>query len=306
MMYLSKEVHNQNEKSKTQMMVSLADDKDKNTEKIFGENGFFKDQRIDLTIPKSNFPENTLCYINQGTISAMKEGEAIYLEYVVLGQIMPVANPDPEIDLDTYEFKENETLLYLPLYNKETGLYRGLSKKLGYITLRGDKNEMFHSYGYDKERSKLLYFSLKQPIPNIFYCTAFKKHKNYLINVHTTDCLASFLFLFLLSTVDRKEEMLQFRDSVNLHPIEPMYSDLKEFNEDHDFDPAMLEMDGLRQEVTSLFYKYMKKVAETSNHNLVRNLNAYLANGGKSDPDTDFAWINSSHTETREKFQMSY
>ena len=301
-MFLSKEVHNQNEKSKTQIMVSLADQKDKNTEKIWGENGFFNDQRVDLTIPKASFPENTLCYINQGTISPMKEGEAIYLEYVVLGQIMPVANPDPEIDLDTYEFKENECLLYVPLYIKVIGLYRGLTKKLGYIMLRGDKNEMFYSYGYDKERSKLLYCSMKQPIPNIFFCTSFKKHKNYLINEHTTDRLASSLFLFLPSTLDRKEEMLQFLDSVNLHPIDATYSDLKEFNDDRDFDPSHLEIDSLRHEVVPLFYKYMKKVAETSNHNLVRNSNAFLANGGKTDPDSKFEWINSSHTETREKF----
>ena len=294
-MYLSKETHNQHEKSKTQMMV-FGDEKEKNTEKIWVENGFFKDQRIDLTIPKANFPENTLCYINQGTISPMKEGEAIYLEYVVLGHIMPMANPDPKINLDTYEFKENEVLLYVSLYNKETGLFRGLAKKLGYIALRGHKNEMFHSYGYDKERSKLLYCSLKQPIPNIFYSTAFKKHKNYLINEHSTDRLNPSLFLFLPSTLDRNKEMLQFRNSVNLHPIDVLYSDLKEFNEDRDFHPEMPEIDGLRKEVTSLFYKYMKKVAETSNNNLVRNSNAYLTNGGKIDPDNEFAWINSSHT----------
>ena len=172
--------------------------------------------------------------------------------------------------------------------------------------LKGDKNEIFYSYGYDKERSKLLDCSMKQPIPNIFFCTSFKKHKNYLINEHKTDRLASSLFLFLPSTLDRKEEMLQFRDSVNLHPIDITYSDLKEFNDDRDFDPSHLEIDSLRHEVTPLCYKYMIKVAETSNHNLVQNSNAFLAIDGKTDPDSKFEWINSSHTETREKFQMSY
>ena len=114
-MFLSREVQNQNEKSKTQMMVSLGDHKESNTEKIWAEPGFFDDQRVDLTIPKANFPENTLAYVNQGSISQMKDGEAIYLEYVVFGQIMPVANPDPSTDLDTYDFKENECLLYVPL-----------------------------------------------------------------------------------------------------------------------------------------------------------------------------------------------
>ena len=149
-------------KKKSQMLVSLGETKDSNTEKIWEESGFFKEQRIDLTIPKANFPENTLCYVNQGSVSQVKDGEAIYLEYVILGQIMSVANPDPSIDFDNYQFKENECLLYVPLYNKETGLFRGLGKRLGYITLRGDKNETFFSYGYDSEKSKILYCSMKQ------------------------------------------------------------------------------------------------------------------------------------------------
>ena len=41
---------------------------------------------------------------------------------------MPMADSNPVIDLDNYEFKEHECLLYTPLYNKETGLYRGLAK----------------------------------------------------------------------------------------------------------------------------------------------------------------------------------
>ena len=54
---------------------------------------------------------------------------------------MSVANPDPSINLETDVFKENETLLYVPVYNKATGLYGGLTKKLAHITLRGDANE---------------------------------------------------------------------------------------------------------------------------------------------------------------------
>ena len=60
---------------------------------------------------------------------------------MVLGQLMSVANPDPSINLETDVFKENETLLYVPVYNKATGLYGGLTKKLAHITLRGDANE---------------------------------------------------------------------------------------------------------------------------------------------------------------------
>ena len=295
----------QNQKTKSQMLVSLGETKDSNTEKIWEESGFFKEQRIDLTIPKANFPENTLCYVNQGSVSQVKDGEAIYLEYVILGQIMAVANPDPSIDLTDYQFKENECLLYVPLYNKETGLFRGLGKRLGYITLRGDKNETFFSYGYDSEKSKMLYCSMKQQIPNIFQCTCFKKHHQYLLNEKATDKLASSLFLFLSSTLDRKESILQFKNSVNLHPIDSFYDDMKALNNDKDFNPFELEST-TRSNVLPLFYSYMKKVAETSNNNLVRNSNAFLASGGKVDPSSKFEWIDNSREETQGKFEMSY
>ena len=62
------------------MAVSLQDDELQNTEKVWLENGFFKDCQSDLTISKANFPELTFTYINQGQVSLVKGGEqAIYL-----------------------------------------------------------------------------------------------------------------------------------------------------------------------------------------------------------------------------------
>ena len=304
-MLLSTESQSENQKSRSQLMVSIGENKDSNTENIWKKSGFFKDQRIDLTIPKANFLENTLCNVNQGTVSQVKDGEAIYLEYVILCQIMPLANPDPSIDLDNYEFKDNECLLYVPLYNTETGLFKGLGKRLGYISLRGDKKETFYSYGYDKERSKLLYCTMKQPLPNIFQCTSFKKHKDFLIQEKLNESNESSLFLFLPSTLDRKEDILQFKSSVNLHPIDALYDDLKAMNNDKDFDPAQLDLPS-RESILPLFYSYMKKIAETSNNNLIRNSNAFRASGGKIDPTSKFEWIDSSMEETHDKFQMSY
>ena len=127
------------------------------------KNGFFKEERTDLTISNPNFLENTLCCMNQGSISPIKGEQTIYLEFVIIGQISLFANPDPKID-----FKDNEVLLFVPSYNTETGLYQGLKKKLGYIMLRGDVNERFFSYGYQKEKSKALYCTVKQPIQIFF------------------------------------------------------------------------------------------------------------------------------------------
>ena len=74
MMFLSKEASNKDQQLKTQMMISFQDDQAKNTEHVRQESGFFDDHQSDLTIPKANFPENTLIYVNQGSVSLFKGG----------------------------------------------------------------------------------------------------------------------------------------------------------------------------------------------------------------------------------------
>ena len=123
-----------------------------------------------MTIVKPNFPENTLVYINNNSNTPVKGGHALYLEYVIIGQILLMANLPPGIDLDKDDYKDNEVFIF----NAENGLYRGLTKKLGYVTLRGDLNENFYSYGFDKQNSEVLFGTVRQPLPNIFQCTAFK------------------------------------------------------------------------------------------------------------------------------------
>ena len=169
MLFLSKEASNKDVNLKTQMIIAIKENKaESSTECIWKENGFFKDQRTDLTIDKPNFPENTLVYINNVSILPVKGGHAMYLEFVILAQILPMANPPPGIDLDKHDYKVNEVSIFTSLYNTQNGLYRGFTKKLGYITLRGDADESFYSYGFDKQNSKVLFCTTKQPLPNIF------------------------------------------------------------------------------------------------------------------------------------------
>ena len=115
-MFLSKEATNKDQSLKMQMMLSVKDDKTDSaaTEKIWKSNGFFGNQRTDLKIAKANFPDNTLVYLNNGSISAAKGGQTtIYLDYVILVQILPIINsPD---SLDNYQYEDNEDLLYFPL-----------------------------------------------------------------------------------------------------------------------------------------------------------------------------------------------
>ena len=289
------------------MMVSLEDAKaEGSSECIWMENGFFMGQRTDMTIAKANFPENTLVYVNQESISPVKNGYAIYPDFVILTQILPLANPTPEINLDTHEFKDNESLLFVPLYNTENGLYRGLTKKLARITLRDDKNETFYSYGFDKEKSKLLFCVNRQPIPNMFECTAFKKHTSYLLSENQEKSEFSKIFMHLPSTLDQKEDIQQYNDNVHLHPIDVSYEQLKVQNGNQDFDPSQLDDTSLRKTLLPIFYNIMKEAAGVSNHNLVRNSNVYMSKGGKIESTVEFSWIDDSYKEAQQQFQLGH
>ena len=118
---------------------------------------------------------------------------------------MTLANIDLAINLDTYTPKDDEVVIYTPMYNTVTGLYHGITKKLGLITLRGNAKEQFFSYGYSKEKSALLYCSMKSPVPNIFSSTAFKKHTSFLLDQNELKAKYFELLLFLPTTLDIKE-----------------------------------------------------------------------------------------------------
>ena len=70
--------------------------------------------------------------------------------------------------------------------------------------------------------------------------------------------------------------------------------------------PALLDQKELSKEVMGGYYKMMKKIAELSNQNLVRNSDAYISNGGKIDPDNEFSWNSDSYKLGKDKFQLSY
>ena len=172
--------------------------------------------------------------------------------------------------------------------------------------MRGDTNETFYSYGFNKERSKIFHCVNKQPLPNIFQCKAFKKNSAFLVNQNQESLEFSKMFMFSPSTLDRKEDIQQYSCSVNLHPVDVSYDQLKVLNQHEDFDPADLENSSSRNKITKCFYSFMKEVAGISNYNLVRNSNAYMSNGGKIDPDFPFSWVNNSYTESQQKFQLGY
>ena len=61
-MYLSKEATEKDRQMKMQMLMAIENSNSPSSEHIWLTNGFFGDQRSDLTVSKENFLENTLLY----------------------------------------------------------------------------------------------------------------------------------------------------------------------------------------------------------------------------------------------------
>ena len=148
---------------------------------------------------------------------------------------------------------------------------------------------------------------MKTQLPNIFSATCFKKHTNLLLEQHENGIKQSRQFFFLPATLDRKEDIIQYKENVHLHPIEIDYDNFKqEFNIDN-FNPALLEKRGDAESnlLRSAILRVMKKIAMLSNQNLLRNANAYKAQGGEIDKEMKFQWIDDSH-EASNLLQLTY
>lgn len=83
---------------------------------------------------KVNFPGNTLCYANQRTIFTVKGDFAIYLDYVVLGQLIPAKNNLENIH--EYKCKQNEVKLYVSFYDTNNVKFWGLDTHSSWSEVR--------------------------------------------------------------------------------------------------------------------------------------------------------------------------
>lgn len=85
MLLLSKEMADKDRSMKTELLMRSNADEKISGEKVWKENGFFKDIRPELNLEKVNMPENTLFYVNQAFISTVKNGEiAMYIQNLYL------------------------------------------------------------------------------------------------------------------------------------------------------------------------------------------------------------------------------
>ena len=88
-----------------------------------------------------------------------------------------------------------------------------------------------------------------------------------------------------------------------MHPIVDELTELTSLQKNN---PAILNNKYEREKYVNGYYKVMKKVAEISNQNIIRNFDAFISSGGKTDPDNEFVWINDSFNLGTDKFQLTY
>ena len=300
MLLLSKEMTDKDRSMKTQLLVKPKDDK-LSGEKIWKQDGFFKDVRAELNLEKVNIPENALLYINQGFLSTVKSGEiAMYLHNFVIGQLIVAAN-QPK-DIANYTCLKNEVKLLSCVYDIESGDFKGIRKQLAFIVLRGDSDETFLSYGFDKMKSKLLYSFSKQQIPDAFVSVAFKKHFDEIMNEKRDDSSSS-LFYFLPSVSDRKEEINQHKNNVSLFPIDITLDFIESFStEKVSFRPDLLNTsdEKERKPQIEMLYGLFNHIAKVSNQNLERNIVHLNIKQGRSTME----WSNSKFDSS--KFKLTY
>ena len=143
---------------------------------------------------------------------------------------------------------------------------------------------------------------MKHLLPNTFHCTTFKKHHGFFLDENQKKAKFSKLFLYVPSTLDKKEDFLQWKDHAHLHPIDVSYDELKTIHNNGKMNPTLLDHKELRKNIREGYYKMMKKIAELSNQNLVRNSDAYISNSRKIDPDYNFSWIDDPYKQGKNKF----
>ena len=137
----SKEATNKDTSLKTQLLLSTGDEKKPDTEKKWNNASCFGDQTVDFTINKTNFLENTLVYSNQRNVTPVKGNPAVYLDYVILGQLIPARN-NPK-NIEEYECLPNEANLVVSLCNVNSSQFLGLEKCLDFLWSGAIKTKHF-------------------------------------------------------------------------------------------------------------------------------------------------------------------
>ena len=98
---------------------------------------------------KNNYPENSIRYINQVSLTTKINKRFYYADYHILGQVIECLNPSENIS--NYVCQDREVNIYRPKYDTVKGTFLILYETLGYLNVRDDPNEHFLDYEFCKE-----------------------------------------------------------------------------------------------------------------------------------------------------------
>ena len=147
-----------NDSSRAELAVTTKkEQEEKNSKNLWENYGYFGFQACDFSIEKTNLPENTIFYVNQGQLSYKDSKKIYYNDIFIIGQITPLLN-QPE-NISEYAPKENEVKILRSKYHISTGAFLGLEYCLAYWTVQNDPEEQLFDYGYTK----------------VVFCTVLKK-----------------------------------------------------------------------------------------------------------------------------------
>ena len=218
---------------------------------------FFGDGSSDFEMAETNYPQDTLIYINQAYVTVVKGGNILYAGHFILGQIIPATNV-PE-DIESYKYGNKENKIIRSLYDVKTREFKGMKRTIGLIIVRGDEEEVFFDYGFNKAKPKVLYINQKRQISNMLSETVVNKHKGEILNEKKKTF--SKLLFFLTLTTDRKQEINQHLSNVSFHRIDFSYDDFQKlYPSNSTFVPSDLKFGGERRKaVREIVVEFLKE-----------------------------------------------
>ena len=150
-------------------------------------------------------------------MTVKKNKKIFYCDYFILGQIVESSNPPEKVS--SYTLKDNEVRIIRPKYDTSTGQFKGLYKTIGFLVVRGASDEIFFNYGYDSNKSKIIYSHYRRKISTSFLGSIFNLHQSIIENGEVENNYSN-LYYFLPSITDRSEEINKYLNNVSVTPTD--------------------------------------------------------------------------------------
>lgn len=94
-------------------------------------------------------------------------------------------------------------------YNPEMEEFKGLCATIRYLVVRRSPEEVFFNYGFNKEKSRIIYLHYRRRVSSSFFGTIFNWHRTMIERGEADNELLN-IYFFLPAITDRSEEINQY------------------------------------------------------------------------------------------------